>query len=94
MREEGDLRAVEDSKPGSQSETEAVDEIPGNAEIVDFGTKARRGHDVVQEGHPMQTEPGGSQAGHNHVTSGQHLASHPLPAQHSNYEAILQHSNQ
>ena len=63
-------------------------------EIVDFGTKARRGHDVVQEGHPMQTEPGGSQAGHNHVTSGQHLASHPLPAQHSNYEAILQHSNQ
>ena len=94
IREEGDLRAVEDRKPGSQPENEAVDEIPGDAEVVDFGTKAKRGHDVVQEGHPVQTEPGGSQAGHNRVTGGQHPVSHPLPTQHSNYEAILQHSNQ
>ena len=94
MREEGDLPAVEDSKPGSQPETEGGDEIPGDAEIVDFGTKARGGHEVVQEGHPMQTEPGGSQAGHNHVTGGQSPATRPLPAHRGNYEAILQHGNQ
>ena len=59
-----------------------------------FWNKSQRRPWGVQEGHLVQTEPGGSQAGHNHVTGGQCLAWRPLPTQHGNYEAILQHGSQ
>lgn len=76
-----------ESEQCSQPARASAEEIPGEVEII-FGTRVKGSQEVVQEGLPMQTEPGGGQAGHNHGTRGQCPASPPLPAQHSNFEVI------
>lgn len=83
----GGLPRAEKSEQCSQPARASAEEIPGEVEII-FGTRVKGSQEVVQEGLPMQTEPGGGQAGHNHGTRGQCPASPPLPAQHSNFEVI------